>query len=466
MNMVLTARETVVKFFKRFEVLFMPVLKFILGYFVFSRILEIGHAHSMFDTLSEAMSPSMLSLLFATLFVVMPVNLSWILIILTITIQVSASIEIAVAVFVFLLLIFLFYGRMAVKESYLILLTVLAFAFNIPYLVPIVVGLYFPLTAVIPIIIGVFITTQIPVMFDLMETPMVIDFADVEIPDLVTELPAVFTEAYSNVMERVLGSYNWVFIAMIFTMVVVVVYLVSRQAINYSKEIAIGIGCAMTIFGYILFNVATEEAVPIFGIIGWVLLCGIVAILIRLFDSVLDYRRAESVQFEDDDNYYHVKIVPKVIMSKPKREKNDMEHTMAPTRPRPDIERTDMGRTMVPPRPRPDAERADMERTMVPTRPRPDAERTDMERTMVPPRPRPDAERADMERTMVPTRPRPDAERTDMERTMVRPRPEAERRDIEHTMVPPRPRPEAERTDMEHTMARPRPEARPPELEE
>jgi len=324
--MVLIARETVVMFFKRFEVVIMPVIKFFLGYFIFSRILNLGYSHEFFDTFVDAMSSSMLSWLFALLFVVMPANLSWILIILTITVQLSASIVVAAAVFIFLLLIFLFYGRMAVKESYIILLMVLAFAFNIPYLVPLIVGLYFPVTAVIPVIIGVFISMQIPVIFDLMATPIVIDFTDVEIPELVTELPAVFTEAYSSVMEGILASYNWVFIAMIFTMVIIAVYLVSRQAINYSKEIAIGIGCAMTIFGFILFNVATEETVSIVGVFGWVILCGLITVLVRLFDSVLDYTKAESVQFEDDDNYYHVKIVPKVIMHKPKRDKDDRHH--------------------------------------------------------------------------------------------------------------------------------------------
>ncbi|MCL2571530.1 MAG: hypothetical protein FWE11_03925 [Defluviitaleaceae bacterium] len=319
MEMVLIARETVVKFFKKFEVFILPVLKFFLGWFVFSRILDIGHTHSMFETFTDAMSPTMLSWLFAVLFVVMPANLTWVLLIFTITIQFSASIEVAVAVFLFLFMIFLFYGRMAIKESFIILFVVLAFAFNIPYLVPLIVGLYFPATVIIPIVIGVFISMQIPVVFNLMESPMVLDFGEIDIPDLVTELPGVFTEAYSNVMDSVFASHTWVFIAVIFAMVTIVVYLVSRQAIDYAKEIAIGLGSAMMIFGYILLGVATEESVPIGSVILWVIVCAIIAILVRYFDSVLDYQRAESVQFEDDNNYYHVKIVPKVIMTKPKR---------------------------------------------------------------------------------------------------------------------------------------------------
>ena len=330
MEIVLIAREAVVKFVKRFEVFILPIIKFFVGLFVFSRILEIGYTHSFFETFADAMSPTMLSWLFALLFVVMPVNLSWILIIFTITVQFSASIEVAAAVFIFLFLIFLFYGRMAIKESYIILFVVLAFAFNMPYLVPLIVGLYFPVTAIIPVVIGVFISTQIPVVFNLVATPMVIDLADLEIPDLVTELPEIFTEAYSTVMTSVFASHAWVFIAVIFAMVVIVVYLVSRQAIDYSKEIAIGLGSAMTIFGYILLSMRTDEVISIPSMILWVVICGLITLLIRLFDSILDYQRAESVQFEDDNNFYHVKIVPKVIMTKPKRVVRRIRSTEGP----------------------------------------------------------------------------------------------------------------------------------------
>jgi len=342
MEMVLVARETVVKYFKRFEVFILPILKFFLGWFVFSRILNIGHTHDMLEAFSEAMSPTMLTMLFALLFTVMPTNLSWLLIIFSITVQVSASIDVAIAVFVFLFLIFLFYGRMAVKESFLILFVILAYAFNIPYLIPLIVGLYFPVTAVVPVVIGVFINSQIPVMFELMGGEGVgVDFADMDIPDMLTELPAVFTESYSTIMESILSSRVWVFEAVIFAMVVIVVYFVSRQAIDYAKEIAIGLGCVMTIFGFILMTVATDVEMSILPMILWTLVCGLIALFIRLFDSILNYQKAESVQFEDDTNYYHVRIVPKVIMSKPRRDER--------------VERVERERVERHPRPRPHA---------------------------------------------------------------------------------------------------------------
>jgi len=116
MEQLLIAREAVVKFYKRFEVFILPFLKFFLGWFVFSRITSIGHIHSMFEPFAEAFSPSLLNILFAIMFTVMPMTMSWVLIILTITIQFSANVELAVALFVFLMFVFLFYARMAPKE--------------------------------------------------------------------------------------------------------------------------------------------------------------------------------------------------------------------------------------------------------------------------------------------------------------------------------------------------------------
>jgi len=318
MEMVLITRETVVKFFKRFEVFFLPILKFLLGLFVFSRILSIGFTHEIIEPFFNIASPRMLTLLFALLFTVMPVNLTWLLIIFSITAQISASIELAIAVFLFLFLIFLFYGRMAAKESYIILFVVLAYIFNVPYLVPLIVGLYFPVTAIIPVVIGVFISANIPLVMDSLE-PTTIDFGEMDIPGILTELPTVFTDAYSTFSARFGESQAWVLEAVVFAMVIIVVYFVSRQAIDWSKEIAIGLGVFVIIMGFILMVVFADESIPIFSMIMWSIFCGIIALIIRLLDSVLDYQRAEAVQFEDDNNYYHVRVVPKVIMTKPKR---------------------------------------------------------------------------------------------------------------------------------------------------
>lgn len=317
MEQVLIAREAIVKFFKRYEVFIMPFLKFTLGFFVFSSISSIGHVHEAIAPFVE--SPGLLSILFALLFVVMPMNMSWIVIILATTLQLSANLEVAIAVLVFLMLVFLFYARMATKESVLIIFTLIAFRFNVPYLVPLVVGLYFPVTAVIPVTIGVFVFAQTDGFFRLLSPVAVTAAEDREFTEILTELPGAFSEVYTTIMGSFSATQAWLFTAIIFAMVIVLVHFVSRQAIDFAKEIAIGLGCVMIIFGFIVSVLFASGSVNIGTMILGTVVCGIIAVIIRFFDGILDYQRAESIQFEDDNNFYHVRIVPKVIMTKSQR---------------------------------------------------------------------------------------------------------------------------------------------------
>ena len=322
MEQILVARESIVKFFKRFEVFILPLLKFLLGLYIFGGITSIGHTHSVVDSLGGGVSPGQLTFLFALLFTIMPMNMSWMIIILTVTMQFSANMEIAIAVFIFLMMVFLFYARMATRESVLIIFTIIAFHLNIPYILPIIAGLYFPVTAVIPITIGVFIQAQVDGIFRLLthgfaSTAAV--SADRDMVGILTDFPDTFSEVYTIISGSFDSVGTWIFTAIIFAMVTVLVHFVSRQSIDYAKEIAIGLGCVMTVFGSIIYVLFAGGNVNIAVMIIATIICGLVALLIRFFDGILDYQRAESVQFEDDNNFYHVKVVPKVIMTKSQR---------------------------------------------------------------------------------------------------------------------------------------------------
>jgi hypothetical protein len=320
MEQLFILREAIVKYFKRFEVFIMPFLKFIMGIYIFSAISSIGHMNTTIEPLTDSVSPMLLNILFAILFTIMPMNLTWVIIIFSVTLQFSANMEVAIAVFIFLMLVFLFYARMATKESILIIFMLIAFRFNIPYLVPIVAGLYFPVTAVIPVTLGVFMYAQTG-MINMIIAPAASasNAPDRDITEILTELPSAFSEVYETLIGNIASTQTWLLSAIIFAMVVVLVHFVSRQSIDYAKEIAIGLGCIMTVFGYIISVLFASGSVNIGTMILGVFVCCVIAFIVKFFDGILDYQRAESVQFEDDNNYYHVRIVPKVIMTKAQR---------------------------------------------------------------------------------------------------------------------------------------------------
>ena len=322
LDYILIAREYIVKFIKQFEVFILPVLKFILGYIVFSGIFSIGLVHESIADLTYGLTSTMLTGFFALMFTILPMNMSWLLIILSLVAQFSANVEVAVALFIFLIFVFLFYARMAPKESIFIIITFLAFRYNVPYLIPMIAGLYFPLSTIFPITVGIFLHSQTPLLFGLMQQAApAVAIAERDFIEIITELPEAFSEVYTALITSLSATSAWLFTAVIFSMVVVLIHFVSRQAMDYAKEISIGLGSVMTIFGFIVSVVWGTEQTSIGVVIFGTIVCALIALLITFFDMVLDYSRVESVQFEDETNFYHVRIVPKMIMKKPQQVK-------------------------------------------------------------------------------------------------------------------------------------------------
>jgi len=347
-DQILQIRELILTTYKRLEVFIQPVLKFFVGLFVFNAIMGIDHVHPALAGHAETMTSTLVVWLLALLFTVMPTSLGWLAIILAVVVQLSATVELAAVVFLFLLFMFLFYARMAPRESILILFTMMAFHFNVPYLVPLLVGLYFPVSAIIPVTLGTFVYAQIPNIHVLMAPSATL--VDVELGDLPAMLPEIAEGFYGTLLSGIGVSQEWLITAVVFALVIILVYVTSRQAIDFAKEIAIGLGCIMTIFGFIMaVLVADDVSVGIGGMILMTILCGIIALIVRFFDSVLDYSRAEAVQFEDDDNYYHVRIVPKMLSSKPLR----LPQLPRRTRPEASVEDIDGTRPTPTARPRP-----------------------------------------------------------------------------------------------------------------
>ena len=323
MEIVLKIREYIVKYIKILEPLLLPLLKFLLGCYVFNKILTIGQVNDIVAPFMTIFTGRTMIIILGLTFTFLPYSLSWLLMILIITLQYSAHIEMAVVIFFLLTLILFFYARMAVKESIFILLIILAFYFRVPYLVLLLAGLYSSFTVIIPIAIGVFIYEYIPIIQRMVETTQTAGLN-------IQEMPGTFTAVYTSLASNLTANQSWIFTAFIFAMVIIIVHVVSRLSIDYAKEIAILLGCVLNIFGFILANIVVHENISIGSIFLYTLLCGLIAGIIRLFDGVLDYRRGENVQFQDEQYFYFVKVVPKILSSDIKSNEKDEKPQEAP----------------------------------------------------------------------------------------------------------------------------------------
>jgi hypothetical protein len=220
---------------------------------------------------------------------------------------ISASLEIAFIVFAFFLLAFFFYAHLAERERWFILATVFGFAFGVPYLVPLIAGLYFGVTSIVPIALGTFIWRASPLVMDAVPKYA----SDISALSDAFSIPQRLSEVYSDVFGGVLGNSNWIFESLIFASVVILVFSIARLNFNYSKEVAVVLGGILSVIGFFAASIVSVVETPLFAMLAGTLISVVVALAVRFFDCVADYRRAESLEFFDDNAYYFVRVIPK-----------------------------------------------------------------------------------------------------------------------------------------------------------
>ena len=216
----------------------------------------------------------------------------------------AVSLEMALITLVLILTVAILYYGFKPGDSYLIVLTPLAFLFKIPYAVPLLVGLGGSLASVIPVGCGVFLYYLI--MYVKQNAGVLTNDAAVDI-----------VQKYSQILKSVI--FNQTMMVMIATCAVgiIIVYLIRRLSMDYSWIVAIAAGSVaelLVIFvGDFVFGVTVAVGQLILGI----LLSAVIAAVYKFFIFTVDYTRTEHVQFEDDDYYYYVKAVPKMNVSTP-----------------------------------------------------------------------------------------------------------------------------------------------------
>src|SRR5699024_4318429 len=104
-----------------------------------------------------------------------------------------------------------------------------------------------------------------------------------------------------------------------FVIVLFLVYQVRRMSVNHAWKSASAAGA---VAGIVI--VAAGSAVLDAGVSYPELILGNVAavavgLVLELLFFAVDYSRAESVQYEDDEYYYYVKAVPKIVVAAPEK---------------------------------------------------------------------------------------------------------------------------------------------------
>lgn len=202
----------------------------------------------------------------------------------------------------FFAVMFIFYFRFAADKAVVVLLTVIAFSFKIPFAVPIGYALTSTPVCIVPVCFG----TILYYMMSYLE----ISFTAVTGAEgMAGQMTLFATQVLQN-------SEMWIYIAA-FAVCVLIVYTIRRSAIDHAWKIAIAAGAVADIIvivaGGIALNIHFPYVVVIFGNIISVIL----ALILEFCVFSVDYSRAEKFQYEDDEYYYYVRAIPKVSIAVP-----------------------------------------------------------------------------------------------------------------------------------------------------
>lgn len=205
----------------------------------------------------------------------------------------------AAAFLLVLLIYYLLFGRLADKQSIVLLSVPVLSAVQLGYVVPIVAGLFFS-----------------PVMIPALILSVIIHFIICGVQEYALAISRVTQERTPLASLQYLLAYlkdNTLFFTILiaFVLTFVCVYLIRRIKIQYASQIAILVGAILILSILLLSNIKWELDVNLPGVVISILISVLIAYVVQFFHLTLDYQGTRKLQFEDDEYYYYVTAIPK-----------------------------------------------------------------------------------------------------------------------------------------------------------
>lgn len=298
MTTLLEIKEQIRGFCSRYEIYLRPVVKSILALVTFlvirSRLGYMTQINSMTLILVLALSCALL-----------PVNIIVVFAAVLVLLHLySLSLAACAVCFLVMLVMFLLYFRFLPKKAYYAVLMPLAFAFHIPYVLPVVLGLLNENpVSILSMVCGGIIYYLLAGI-----TANATGIAEM------TEDDSIITK-FSDVLKQFVGNREMIAMLAILVLAALVVWFLRRLAVDHAWLIAISTGCLLQLVLSLICDLQLKLGTNMLSVVPGVVLSALVGLVLQFFFFNLDYTRTERVQFEDDEYYYYVKAVPKIYVS-------------------------------------------------------------------------------------------------------------------------------------------------------
>ncbi|MBQ7795338.1 MAG: ABC transporter permease [Lachnospiraceae bacterium] len=295
---LLVFKENLKRFYGKYSIYIIPIVKFVLGAAAFFLInSNIGFMERLTNPLVPVVMglvasfvPCGATAFFAGCFIIVHVS--------------RVSLEVALILCMFILAVIMLYYGFRPGDGYLLLLTPMLFFLKIPYVVPLIVGLSGSLVSIVPVSCGVCIYYIVMYMKQ---------NAGVLAGSSVSEL----AERFIQIAKSVFGNeLMWVMV-IAFAAAILVVFIIKNLSLDYAWSIAIIAGVITELIVIFIGDFNYNLPVSLVSIILGILVSVILALIYQFFVFAVDYSRTEYLQYEDDEYHYYVKAVPKIAVSAP-----------------------------------------------------------------------------------------------------------------------------------------------------
>ena len=299
MTTLLELKEKLTRFYGKYDIYITPVIKFTVALTAF---LLINHNIGYMEKISSTPIALILALICSILPVGGAVFIGSVLILLD---MYALSLEVCIVALILFILMYILYFRFSPKNEYGVLLTPICFGLNIPFVMPVGMGLLRELYSMFSLVCGIVLYFFLNGVKQNETTLGGVDEKDAATSKIVVAL------------NQLLGNREMYLVLAIMVVTLVIVYIIRKMSIEHAWAVAIIFGILFEAVGMI----AGDMVLGISGktitiLVGSIISC-VIAFVIQFLFFNLDYSRTERLQFEDDEYYYYVKAVPKMTVAAP-----------------------------------------------------------------------------------------------------------------------------------------------------
>jgi len=308
---LLVLRSKLKSFYGKYNVFIVPAVKFA---FVLCALLLLNKNIGYMKMLKNPFVPVILSLICS----VMPFGgICWIISGFMLMHIYAVSSEMTLVMVIFLMITALLYYGFQPGDSWILILTPMMFAFKIPYVVPVLVGLSCGMVSVVPVGCGIVLYYML-------------SYVKKNAGLLTNDAAMDITQKYMQMINGIVSNKTMLLLIVAFAVTIIVVFLIRNLSLDYSWIIAVITGLVALLVTVLAGDFLFGISVAVSPLLTGILIAAAVAVVYIFMVFNVDYTRTEYTQFEDDDYYYYVKAVPKITVSVPERRvqrMNRQKHT-------------------------------------------------------------------------------------------------------------------------------------------